>query len=113
MLIEQPEIVVKPWGYELIWANTPTYIGKILHVNEGQSLSLQYHKEKDETLFVLTGTVALYVEDEKYLLKEGQGYRILPGVKHKLVAIETSRVIEASTAHMNDVVRLQDDYGRV
>lgn len=113
MLLEQPEIVVKPWGYELIWANTDKYIGKILHVNEGMSLSLQYHEVKDETLFVLTGTVSLRIDDENFLLKEGEGYRILPGVKHKMTAIETSRVIEVSTAHMNDVVRLQDDYGRI
>lgn len=112
-MINLPEIVVKPWGYELIWANTDKYLGKILHINKDNSLSLQFHEEKDETIYVLSGTIKLQLEDESILLRTGQGYRIYPKIKHRMTALVDSEVLEASTAHPNDVIRLEDDYNRV
>lgn len=109
--------VEKPWGYELIFAHTDHYAGKILHVNPTQALSLQYHEEKDETLYMHEGEVELVVEEEGKLttttLKAGEAYRIRPHVRHRMVAgPDGCDIIEVSTPQLDDVVRLEDRYGR-
>ena len=109
--------VEKPWGYELIFAHTDRYVGKILHVNAGQALSLQYHEEKDETLYMREGEVELLVEESGSLvertLRAGDAYRIVPGTRHRMVAGEAGcDIIEVSTPELDDVVRLEDRYGR-
>ena len=110
--------VEKPWGYELIWAEAPTYVGKILHINKGQSLSLQYHRVKDETVFVQTGTLLLELENdtgviETLTLGPSESRRILPGRRHRMTGDTDVDILEASTNHLEDVIRLEDRYGRV
>jgi mannose-6-phosphate isomerase-like protein (cupin superfamily) len=110
--------VEKPWGYELIFAHTERYVGKILHVNAGQALSLQYHEIKDETLYLSQGEVELVVEEDGALvsttLRGGDSYHITPGTKHRMVAgVDGCDIIEVSTPELDDVVRLEDRYGRV
>jgi len=109
--------VDKPWGYELIFAHTERYVGKVLHVNPGQALSLQYHEVKDETLYMTEGEVELVVEEEGGLvtrtLRGGESYRIVPFTRHRMVAgAEGCDIIEVSTPELDDVVRLEDRYGR-
>ena len=109
--------VEKPWGYELIWAKTADYVGKILHINKGHKLSLQYHKVKEETILVSSGKMTLVFEDEKgemqeILLSAGEAHHIPTGRKHRMVAVEDCDVFEVSTPHLDDVVRLEDGYGR-
>jgi mannose-6-phosphate isomerase len=109
--------VDKPWGYELIFAHTDRYVGKILHVNPGQALSLQYHEVKDETLYLAEGEVELVVEEAGALtslvLRGGDSYRITPNTRHRMVAGEEGcDIIEVSTPELDDVVRLEDRYGR-
>ena len=109
--------VEKPWGYELIFAHTDRYVGKILHVNAGQALSLQYHEVKDETLYLAEGEVELVVEENGGMvsrtLKGGESYRIVPYTKHRMVAGENGcDIIEVSTPELDDVIRLEDRYGR-
>jgi len=110
--------VEKPWGNEVIWADTELYVGKILHVNAGEALSLQYHREKDETLYVLSGYVRMEAgpspEDlEVVELRAGDAMRLRPGTVHRMEALEESDVLEASTPHLEDLVRLDDRYGRI
>ncbi|MGH7444992.1 MAG: cupin domain-containing protein [Longimicrobiales bacterium] len=112
-----PRRVEKPWGHELIWAETEGYVGKILHVKAGQALSLQYHERKDETIHVLRGSLrfiagpsAETVEDIE--LVEGDSFRVVPGTVHRMIAVTDIDLLEASTAHLDDVVRLEDRYGR-
>lgn len=109
--------VDKPWGYELIWAHTDRYVGKVLHIRKGESLSYQYHRIKDETIHLLRGAMELQieVEGEKKVLrfKSGDSFHITPGMKHRMSAIEDCDVLEASTPELDDVVRLEDRYGRV
>jgi mannose-6-phosphate isomerase-like protein (cupin superfamily) len=110
--------VPKPWGYEIIWANTDRYVGKILHVNAGEQLSVQYHKEKDETVHILAGELIYWVklpasrdlQDMK--LKKGDSFRIAAGTVHSIQAVTDCDLLEASTPHLDDVVRLTDRYGR-
>src|SRR5262249_25450277 len=107
-----------PWGHELIWARTGRYVGKILHVRAGESLSLQYHRVKDETLRVLSGLLSLEVgeagtEPEIVRLGPGDGWHLAPGTRHGMTAIEDTDVLEVSTPELDDVVRLEDRYGRV
>jgi mannose-6-phosphate isomerase-like protein (cupin superfamily) len=109
--------VDKPWGYELIWARTDRYVGKILHIEAGHALSLQYHRKKDETLYLLSGALELEVgEDERALqtitLQPGESLHMWPGRRHRLTARTTCDVLEASTPELDDVVRLADRYGR-
>jgi len=115
-LIETGKIVAKPWGYEIIWAHTPRYVGKVLHINKGESLSYQYHVVKDETIRLLSGALAMDVESDgerrKLELAPGEGLHIVPGMKHRMTALEDCDVLEVSTPELDDVVRLEDRYGR-
>jgi mannose-6-phosphate isomerase len=110
--------VPKPWGYEVIWAHTDHYVGKILHVNAGQALSIQYHHKKDETVHLLSGQMIYWVklpdseEIQDMKLKQGESFRIAPGTVHYIEAVTDCDVLEASTPHLDDVVRLKDRYGR-
>ena len=111
------QTVDKPWGHELIWAHTDRYVGKILHIHKGQSLSLQYHRHKDETIFLQSGLMRFehYGEGESPTvtdLKPGDAFRITPGLRHRMTALEDCDVLEASTPELDDVVRLEDRYGR-
>ncbi len=110
--------VEKPWGYELWWALTEKYVGKILHVNKGQSLSYQYHEKKDETIYLHSGELLLEIEEiggqrEEQVMKTGSAIRITPYTKHRMTAISDCDILEASTPEVEDVVRLEDKYGRV
>jgi quercetin dioxygenase-like cupin family protein len=110
--------VPKPWGYEIIWARTDEYVGKILHVNAGQALSVQYHNAKDETVHLLSGEMIYWVklpgsdQIQDMRLKTGESFRIAPHTVHYIEAVTDCDVLEASTAHLDDVVRLKDRYGR-
>lgn len=109
--------VDKPWGYELIFAHTDRYVGKILHVDAGHALSLQYHEKKDETLFLKEGEVELQVEENGEMvsitLRGGDSYRISPFTKHRMVAGASGcDIIEVSSPELDDVIRLEDRYGR-
>ena len=108
--------IQKPWGYELIFAKTDRYVGKIIHVNRGESLSLQYHEMKEETLFVVRGELRLTVEyegDRRVVsLREGEAFHIPPRLIHRMEAIVDTDVAEVSTPELQDVVRLEDRYGR-
>jgi mannose-6-phosphate isomerase len=113
-----PERVDKPWGHELIWAHTDDYAGKILFVRAGESLSLQFHKEKDESWYVLDGRAELELGEvgkavtKTEVIGAGAAFRFRPGTVHRIRAIEDTRILEASTAELDDVVRLEDSYGR-
>ncbi|HSM60282.1 MAG TPA: cupin domain-containing protein [Longimicrobiales bacterium] len=112
-----PRRVEKPWGFELIWAETDEYVGKILHVNAGEALSVQMHRVKDETLHLLNGRIRLLVgtspeELEDVGLEPGESFRVRPETVHRIVAETDADVLEASTPHLDDVVRFQDRYGR-
>jgi quercetin dioxygenase-like cupin family protein len=113
----KPVRVPKPWGHELIWAHTDRYVGKVLHIDAGQKLSLQFHNFKDETIHMLSGRMNFEVEENGVMvvrtLLPGDSYHIPPKAKHRMEAEETCEVLEASTPHLDDVVRLQDAYGRV
>jgi mannose-6-phosphate isomerase len=108
--------VQKPWGHETIWAHTDLYTGKILHMNAGQALSIHYHNRKDETVHLLNGDMIYRVKLGDQLedvgLKRGQSFRITPGTVHQIEAVTDCDVLEVSTTEDNDVVRLQDRYGR-
>ena len=110
-------IVEKPWGHELIWARTERYVGKILHITAGESLSLQYHRVKDETVMVLTGRMRFehYRDGEPPIVTElgpREPFHIPPGTRHRMTALEDTDVLEVSTPELDDVVRLADRYGR-
>lgn len=109
--------VEKPWGYEIRWAVTDLYLGKVLHINAGEALSLQYHERKDESMLLVSGLLELELEGEDGLmrvhrLRPGDTVRIPPGRRHRPVAIEECEIFEVSTPHVDDVVRLEDRYGR-
>jgi mannose-6-phosphate isomerase-like protein (cupin superfamily) len=114
----EPEKVEKPWGYELIFAVTDRYAGKLLHVKAGESLSLQFHKVKDEAWYVLEGRaeVELGAPGERILASEvvgpGAAFRFEPGTVHRVKALEDTTILEVSTPELDDVVRLEDRYGR-
>ncbi len=110
--------VEKPWGHEVIWAHTPLYVGKVLHIKAGQALSVQYHEQKDETIYLLSGEMIYRVgaigdsELKEISLKAGESFRNEPGTVHQMEAVTDCDVLEASTPHLDDVVRLKDRYGR-
>jgi mannose-6-phosphate isomerase len=110
--------VEKPWGYELIWALTEAYCGKVLFVKAGQSLSLQFHREKDESWLVQSGRAKLELGDagQAALAEEvvgpGFAFHYRPGTVHRVTALEDTTILEVSTPQLDDVVRLEDAYGR-
>ena len=108
--------VPKPWGYEVIWAKTDQYVGKMLHIDQGHTLSLQYHEMKEETLFVVRGELKLTIEHDgdrrELLLREGEAFHIPPRMIHRMEAVRDTDVAEVSTPELDDVVRLEDRYGR-
>jgi mannose-6-phosphate isomerase len=114
----EPRKVDKPWGYELIWAVTDSYAGKILFVKAGESLSLQFHNVKDEAWYILEGRAKLELSapGERMLNNEvigpGAAFHFPPGTVHRLTAVEDTMILEASTPQLDDVVRLEDRYGR-
>jgi len=109
--------VEKPWGYELWWAQTDRYVGKIIHVKKGHALSLQYHNRKDETIYVQKGRILFEMQENGTLtqreLEPGQAVHVTPPTVHRMTALEDSDVLEVSTPETDDVVRLEDRYGRV
>ncbi len=115
-LLYSGQKVEKPWGHELIWAHTERYVGKILHIIKGESLSYQYHVVKDETIRLLSGALEmdLEVEGERNTIRlaPGESLHIIPGMKHRMIALEDCDVLEVSTPELDDVVRLEDRYGR-
>ncbi|HJU47392.1 MAG TPA: cupin domain-containing protein [Gaiellaceae bacterium] len=113
----EPRRVEKPWGWELIWAETGAYLGKLLFVRAGQSLSLQYHERKEESWLVQEGRAALELGERggELVTTEigpGDAFHYRPGTVHRVTALEDTLVIEVSTPHLDDVVRLEDQYGR-
>ncbi len=116
MTRDLPYRVDKPWGHEFIWARTDRYVGKILHIEAGHVLSLQYHNKKDESIYVLHGEIILRLQQGDTLIErrmgEGEAFRITPKTVHQFEAVETSDLLEASTPEIEDVVRLKDRYGR-
>ena len=108
--------VPKPWGHETIWAKTDAYVGKVLHINAGEALSVQYHNVKDETVFLLSGRLLYRVWDGDtpmdVNLQVGEAYRITPGTVHQMEAVTDCAILEVSTPQLDDVVRLKDRYGR-
>jgi mannose-6-phosphate isomerase len=114
--VNLPRRVDKPWGHEVIWAQTDRYVGKLLHIKAGHKLSLQYHQRKDETVHVLSGKMIFVVDEGTGLVEKemnaGDTYHIKPLTKHRMVAVTDVDVLEASTPELDDVVRLEDAYGR-
>ena len=110
--------VDKPWGWELIWADAEQYVGKILFVKAGESLSLQFHNVKDESWYVQTGRAQLELGDSGQavlnteVIGPGACFRYRPGTVHRVTALEDTTIFEVSTPHLDDVVRLEDRYGR-
>jgi mannose-6-phosphate isomerase-like protein (cupin superfamily) len=109
--------VEKPWGFELIWAETDHYVGKLLHIDAGRRLSLQKHLVKDESIYVLSGRLRLHLEDAGGVVRvselgPGEHVRVPIGRIHRYEAVDTTELMEVSTTELDDVVRLEDDYGR-
>ena len=109
--------VDKPWGHELIWAITDRYVGKVLHIKKGGKLSLQYHRLKDETVMVWSGRMRFEYFNEGETpqhqdLGPQEAFHVTPGLRHRMIALEDCDVFEVSTTELDDVVRLEDAYGR-
>jgi quercetin dioxygenase-like cupin family protein len=108
--------VEKPWGYELVWAETPRYVGKILHISAGHRLSRQYHRVKDETFLVQVGEMDLEIgegaERRTIRMRPRDAFHCAPGTIHRMIAVTDVDVVEVSTPELDDVVRLEDAYGR-
>jgi mannose-6-phosphate isomerase len=114
----EPRKVEKPWGYELIWAHADQYVGKVLFVKAGESLSLQFHREKDESWLVQSGRARLELGEagdaflNEEIVSTGAAFHYRPGTVHRVTALEDTTILEVSTPHLDDVVRLEDRYGR-
>ncbi len=114
----ETRFVKKPWGHELIFALTEKYVGKVLHINKGEALSLQYHNLKDETIHIQKGKINFLTGDKpgasmhEQILSEGMSYHIKPKLLHRMIALEDTDILEVSTPELDDVVRLEDRYGR-
>ena len=109
--------VSKPWGHEVRWAVTDRYLGKLIHINKGEQLSLQYHVQKDESIYIASGELNLVLENadgviENHRLLPGMSARVRPGRRHRFEAIEDTDLFEVSSPEIDDVVRLEDRYGR-
>jgi mannose-6-phosphate isomerase-like protein (cupin superfamily) len=117
LMTDLPYRVDKPWGHELVWARTDRYVGKILHIEPGHVLSLQYHNKKDESIYVLTGEIILRIQQGDTLIErpmaQGTAFHIEPKLIHQFEAVVPTDLLEASTPEIDDVVRLKDRYGRV
>jgi mannose-6-phosphate isomerase len=115
----EPQRVEKPWGFELLWAHAEQYVGKILFVRAGQALSLQFHKLKDESWYVQDGRAELEIgapgdpTPSSEVVGPGAAFRLRPGTVHRVRALEDTTILEVSTPHLDDIVRLEDRYGRV
>jgi mannose-6-phosphate isomerase-like protein (cupin superfamily) len=113
-----PRRVEKPWGHELIWAHTDVYVGKVLFIKAGQSLSLQFHRDKDESWLIHAGRAKVELGSvgdpvlKEEIVAPGAAFRFRPGTVHRVTALEDTTILEASTPHLDDVVRLEDRYGR-
>lgn len=111
-----PTRVEKPWGYELWWARTDRYVGKHLHIHKGHALSLQYHERKDETIFVWSGRILFESREggatRTREMGPGEAVRVTPATVHRMTALEDTDLFEVSTPEVDDVVRLEDRYGR-
>ena len=110
--------IEKPWGYEIIWAHTSTYVGKMLFVRKDARLSLQHHAQKEESLYLQDGHVIILLENEdgllvEHILSPHQYLHIPSGCRHRIIAKEDSHIFEVSTPHLEDIFRHEDDYGRV
>jgi mannose-6-phosphate isomerase len=116
-MTDLPYRVPKPWGYELIWAQGDKYVGKILHIEPGHVLSLQYHNKKDESIYVLSGEIILRIQQGETIIERpmhaGEAFHIPPKQIHQFEAVVVTDLLEASTPELDDVVRLKDRYGRV
>jgi quercetin dioxygenase-like cupin family protein len=117
MTTELPRRVDKPWGHEVIWAHTDRYVGKLLTIETGRRLSFQYHELKDEWIHVLSGRLRLTLESDAGVVEDrelgpGDGAHVPTGRRHRYAAIETCTLIEVSTPELDDVIRLEDDFGR-
>jgi mannose-6-phosphate isomerase-like protein (cupin superfamily) len=111
------ERIEKPWGYEIVFAHSERYAGKVIFVRAGEQLSLQFHRTKDETVYVQSGRIELEIGDpggslDTEVVGAGHAFRLRPGVVHRWRALEDAVVLEASTPELDDVVRLEDRYGR-
>jgi mannose-6-phosphate isomerase len=109
--------VDKPWGYEIVFAETESYCGKLLFVRKGEELSLQFHREKDEVIYVHEGRIELEAGEpgratDVEVVGPGRAFHFRPGTVHRCCALEDTTLLEASTPHLDDVVRLEDRYGR-
>mgnify|MGYP003135702976 FL=1 len=119
-MLNRKREIIKPWGKEVIWAETKDYVGKLLYINEGHKLSLQYHEQKEETILVVSGTLEIIVSGHgrrgisTLKLSEGDTYHVTPGTVHRFAATCGTNVVlaEVSTNYLDDVVRLEDDYDR-
>jgi mannose-6-phosphate isomerase len=115
-LVEKVTRVEKPWGYELHWAKTDRYVGKVIHINAGHALSLQYHNQKDETIYLASGRMLFEIKIGDELTKRemlpGDAIHVTPKTVHRMTAISDCDVFEVSTPELHDVVRLEDRYGR-
>lgn len=117
MGISTPRMIDKPWGHEEIFAETTNYVGKILAIRAGQALSLQYHEVKDETLRVLDGKLDMVTGPDvanlvPIRMTAGDVFHVAPGELHRMIAVTDCRLLEVSTNHLDDVVRIEDRYGR-
>ena len=108
--------VQKPWGHETIWAHSEHYVGKVLHIKAGHALSVQYHNQKDETIFLWSVKLLFEIQEggrlERHEVSPGARFHVTPGTVHRMTAIEDCDVFEVSTPELDDVVRLEDRYGR-
>ena len=112
-----PRRTEKPWGYELLYGLTPKYAGKIIFVKKGHRLSYQYHEIKEETMYIQHGKAVMTMEGKNgahgdTVVKAGDSIHIPPFTKHRIKALEDTTILEVSTAELEDVVRIEDDYGR-
>jgi mannose-6-phosphate isomerase len=114
-----PRRVEKPWGYEIWWARTDRYVGKILHVKQGESLSLQYHRVKEETIRIQSGRLLFETrpagqegELQRLEMNPGDVFHVTPGTVHRMTGLTDCDILEVSTPELDDVVRLEDRYGR-
>ncbi len=106
------KVVEKPWGKEEWWAQTSKYVGKFLHVKQGHRLSLQYHRIKEESMFVLEGSMLFTLGEKSMILNKGDTVHVEPNTLHRIEAITDVIVLEISTPEVDDVVRVEDDYKR-